>query len=85
MERMSEDTKYSVMERVLAYVATSIMVIAVLSFLTVLVVALVAGREVLANGLWELVSFIAYFGLPTGFVLLMILLGINFRKRNREQ
>lgn len=85
MERMSEDTKYSVMERVLAYVAISIMVIAVLSFLTVLVVALVAGREVLANGLWELVSFIAYFGLPTGFVLLMILLGINFRKRNREQ
>lgn len=82
---MSEDTKYSVMERVLAYVAISIMVIAVLSFLTVLVVALVAGREVLANGLWELVSFIAYFGLPTGFVLLMILLGINFRKRNREQ
>ncbi len=73
------------MERVLAYVAISIMVIAVLSFLTVLVVALVAGREVLANGLWELVSFIAYFGLPTGFVLLMILLGINFRKRNREQ
>ncbi|NLB46873.1 MAG: hypothetical protein GX814_03865 [Microbacteriaceae bacterium] len=82
---MSEDTKYSVMERVLAYVAISIMVIAVLSFLTVLVVALVAGREVLASGLWELVSFIAYFGLPTGFVLLMILLGINFRKRNREQ
>ena len=85
MERKTEDTKYSVMERVLAYVAISIMVIAVLSFLTVLVVALVAGREVLANGLWELVSFIAYFGLPTGFVLLMILLGINFRKRNREQ
>lgn len=82
---MTEQKQYSVVERILAYVAVSIMVIAVASFLTVLIVALVAGREVLANGLWQLVSFIAYFGLPTGFVLLMILLVINFRKRNNEQ
>ncbi len=82
---MSEQQKSSVLERVLAYAAVGIMVIAVISYLTTLVVAMAAGREALAHGLWEVVTFISYVGLPVGFVLLMVLLGINFSRRGREK
>lgn len=80
---MSEQQKHSALERVLAYVSVTIIVLAVISYLTTLIVALVAGREVLAHGLWQIVVFFSYVGLPFGFVLLMVLLGINFRRRSR--
>lgn len=82
---MSEQQKYSTFERVLAYTAVIIMVVAVLSFITTLIVAMVAGREVLANGLWQVVTFISFYGLPFGFVLLIVLLGINFTRRGRQR
>jgi ABC-type transport system involved in multi-copper enzyme maturation permease subunit len=85
MVRMSAQPKYSALERVLAYAAVSIIVIAVISYLTTLMVALAAGREVLADGLWQVVVFISYVGLPVGFVLVLILLAINFRSRSRER
>lgn len=72
-------------ERVLAYAATTIMVVAVLSFLTTLIVAMVAGREVLAEGLWQWVTFVSYYGLPTGFVLLILLLILNFSRRGKAR
>ncbi|NLA64351.1 MAG: hypothetical protein GX862_00120 [Leucobacter sp.] len=85
MERMSEQKKHSALERVLAYATVAIIVIAVVAYLTTLIVAMVAGREILADGLWTIVTYISYWGLPIGFVLLMVLLGINFRRRGREQ
>lgn len=85
MARMSEQPKSPVLERVLAYSSVAIMVIAVLSYLTTLIVAMAAGREVLAQGLWQFVVFVSYVGLPVGFVLLMVLLGINFSRRGREK
>lgn len=85
MAGMSEQQQPSVLERVLAYTSVSIIVIAVASYLTTLIVAMVAGREVLAQGLWQFVVFISYVGLPVGFVLLMVLLGLNFRRRGREK
>lgn len=78
-----EQQKHSAFERVLAYAAVTIMAVAVAAYLTTLIVAMVAGREALAFGLWQTVVFISYVGLPVGFVLLMILLGINFRRRGR--
>ena len=81
---MSEQQKPSVLERVLAYASIAIIVVAVVSYLTTLVVAMVAGREALAHGLWQFVVFVSYVGLPVGFVLLMVLLGVNFRRRGRE-
>jgi len=77
----AESNKYSVVERVLAYASFSIMAIAVLAYLTTLIVAMVAGREALAANLWPAVVWISYVGLPVGFVLLMVLLGINFSRR----
>ncbi len=84
MDRMSDQQKPSAIERILAYASVSIIVIAVLSYLTTLIVAMVAGREVLADGLWQIVTFISYVGLPVGFVLLIALLVINFSRRGKE-
>ncbi len=83
---MSTDSKkFSVAERVLAYAAFAIIVIAVAAYLTTLIVAMVAGREVLAASLWPAVVWISYVGLPVGFVLLMVLLGINFSRRGSSR
>lgn len=81
---MSNQEKHSVLERILAYAAVSIIVIAVASFITTLIVAMVAGREVLAQGMWQVVTFISYVGLPVGFLLVITLLIMNFRRRGRE-
>jgi len=75
--------KFSALERVLAYIASAIIVIAVLSYLTTLLVGLVAGREALAHGLWQFVTGVAFYGVPAGFVVLMVLLGITFTRRSR--
>lgn len=80
---MSEQQKSSVLERILAYASVTIIVIAVLSFLTTLIVALAGGREVLAEGLWQVVTAISYIGLPIGFLLLIILLIMNFSRRGK--
>lgn len=82
---MSEQQQSSVLEKILAYTSVSIIVIAVGAYLTTLVVAMAAGREVLADGLWQIVTFISYIGLPIGFVLLITLLIMNFSRRGREK
>lgn len=76
--------KYSVFERMLAYAAVIIMVLAVLSYITTLIVGMVAGREALAGSLWPVVVGISYVGLPVGFVLLIVLLGMSYAKRGRR-
>lgn len=82
---MSDQQKATVLERILAYSSVTIIVIAIASFLTTLVVALAGGREVLAEGLWQVVTAISYIGLPVGFLLLIVLLIINFRRRGKEK
>lgn len=86
MGRMStEAPKYSALERVLAYAAISIIVVAVASYLTTLIVGLAGGRHLLAAGLWPVVTWIAFYGLPIGFVLLVALLVINFSRRGSRR
>lgn len=75
--------KFSLIERLLAYAAIAIIAVAVLSYLTTLIVGLAGGREALAAGLWPLVAWIAFYGLPAGFVLLIVLLAISFTRRGR--
>ena len=82
---MSEQQKPWAIEKILAYTSISIIVIAVISYITTLIVAMAIGREVLAEGLWQAVTFIAYVGLPLGFALLITLLIINFSRRGREK
>ncbi len=77
--------KASVLERILAYTALTTIAAAVIAFLTTLVVGLAAGRDALTDSLWPIVVWISYVGLPIGFVLLMILLIVNFSKRSRAE
>lgn len=83
---MSPDApKFSVIERVLAYASISIIAIAVISYLATLIVGLAGGRRLLADGLWPFVTWIAFYGLPFGFVLLIVLLGISFARRGSRK
>ncbi len=81
---MSTDSpKFSAVERVLAYAAATIIAVAVVSYITTLIVSLVAGREALASGMWQVVTWVSFYGVPIGFVLMMVLLGITFTRRGR--
>lgn len=82
---MSDQQKPWVIEKILAYSSISIIVVAVVSYISTLIVAMAAGRDALAGGLWQVVTFIAFIGLPVGFVLLIALLIINFSRRGREK
>jgi len=78
-----ESPKFSLVEKLLAYASIVIIAAAVVAYLTTLIVGLAAGREVLAAGLWPIVAWIAFYGLPVGFVLLIALLVISFTRRGR--
>jgi len=82
---MSAQQKHSVLERILAYASVTIIVVAVASYLTTLIVAMVADREVLAEGIWQVVTIISYYGLPIGLLLLIVLLIINYTRRGKEK
>ncbi|MBN9612675.1 MAG: hypothetical protein J0H64_04295 [Actinobacteria bacterium] len=78
-----ESPKFSLVEKLLAYASIVIIAAAVAAYLTTLIVGLAAGREALAAGLWPLVAWIAFYGLPVGFILLIALLAISFTRRGR--
>lgn len=73
----------SLLERILAFATLAIIVIAVASYITTIIVGM-NDREALANGLWQFVTWLAYVGLPIGFVLLLALLGVSMSRRSRE-
>lgn len=81
----NESPKFSLFERILAYLAVAIMVVAVLAYITTLIVGLSGGRELLADSLWPFIVGLSYVGLPVGFVLLVILLGVNYTKRRTRR
>ena len=85
MDKMSSDETpgFSLIEKILAYAAISIIAIAVVTYLVTLIVGLADGRYLLANGLWPLVAAIGFYGLPIGFLLLFVLLIISFTRRAR--
>jgi len=78
MSEQQQPQQHSLVERILAFTAIAIIVVAVISFLTTLVIALVAGRDAPSEGLLQVVTFISIYGLPIGFLLLIVLLIINF-------
>jgi TRAP-type C4-dicarboxylate transport system permease small subunit len=86
MSTEAEDApKFSIFQRVLAYIAVALIALAVAAYLTTLIVGLLAGREALAGSLWPIVVGISYVGLPVGFVLLVILLAISYRRRGSRR
>ncbi|WP_449277125.1 hypothetical protein [Leucobacter sp. GX24907] len=77
------DSTPSLLERVLAIATLTIIVVAVTSYIVTLIVGM-NDHEVLADGLWPLVTGIAFVGLPLGFVTLILLLFLSMRRRGRE-
>lgn len=81
----SQPAQHSALERVLAFSTLTIMALAVAAYLTTLMVGMIAGRQALAESMWPVVVWISYVGLPVGFVLLMVLLGLNYRRRGAQR
>lgn len=70
-------------ERVLAYTIASIVGLSILSFLAVILGTALGVRDFSA-GLWPTVLIFPLFGLPVGFVLIIVLLVVGARRRARE-
>lgn len=85
MESMSDAENTSTrLERTLAFLSLSIIAIAVISFFATLVAGLLGvTREELASGLWPVVTWVSYVGLPVGFVLMITLILLTRRRRSR--
>ncbi|QZY52948.1 hypothetical protein KVY00_05805 [Leucobacter tenebrionis] len=84
MERMStEPSSPSLLERILAYASLTIIAVALLSFFATLIVGM-NDRYAMAEGLWPFVYGISLFGLPVGFVLLILLIVLSQRRRRAE-
>lgn len=80
-----EPSTPSRLERVLAYAAVTIIALAVLAFFVTLAIGLTdSGRDTLTTGAWPLMVWVSYVGLPTGFVLIMLLLIVNNRRRAKD-
>lgn len=85
-QNTEESTSYSFFEKLLAFVAIGMIILAVAAYLTTLIVALVAGSSALEENLWPIVTWIGYFGLPIGFIFLIALLITSYvRKGKRRQ
>ncbi|MEB4614131.1 hypothetical protein [Leucobacter sp. M11] len=83
---MSADTPTATrFERVLAYLIVTVMALAVISFLFVLVTAWVSGVDstIYDAWYWPAVTFISMYGLPVGFVLIVILLITSMSRRKK--
>lgn len=83
--RKTEEDDAPLIERILAISALSLIALAVLSYIATLVVAMVGNRVLLTESMWPIVVWISYVGLPLGFVLLIVLLVTNMRRRSRQQ
>lgn len=73
------------LERVLAILIVVIIAISVISFFSVLIAsANGVAREDFTQGVWPLLTWVSYVGLPTGLVLILTLLFINMRRRAKQ-
>lgn len=86
---MSQETPsspgFSVLQRILAYTAATLIIVAVFAYIATLIAGMFVEREVLAQGFWPFLVGLSYIGLPVGFVFLMILLITTFAKRGKER
>jgi len=71
-------------ERVLAFMVAGIIVLSLASFIA-LIAATGAGlgRDDFAQGVWPAVTILPLIGLPTGFVLIIVLLVVSAVRRGR--
>ncbi|RFA19304.1 hypothetical protein [Subtercola boreus] len=72
-------------QRILAYMVASAVGLSILAFLAV-IIGTAAGMkgDSFSQGVWPTILLLPLFGLPIGFVFLVVLLVISLRKRARE-
>lgn len=73
----------SLLERILAYLTVTLIVVALGSFFATLIVGL-NDREAATHGFAQVAYFISMFALPAGFVLLIVMLVLAQRRRKRD-
>lgn len=79
------DASITPIERVLAIFVAAMVGLAIVSFVAVLIASAsgVAGAQ-FATGMWPTVVMFPLFALPAGFLALVALLIINWRRRRRQ-
>lgn len=83
--RDTEAEDAPLIERILAFSSLGLIALAVVSYLATLFTAMFTSREVLTEDVWPVVVWISYVGLPLGFILLIVLIIINMRRRSKAQ
>ncbi|QTX04002.1 hypothetical protein [Agromyces archimandritae] len=73
-------------ERVLAYMVAATIGLSIAAFLAVLIgtMAGAGADDGFSQGVWPYVLMLPIFGLPIGFVLIVVLLIVNMTRRRRE-
>lgn len=69
-------------ERILAFAVLFVVLAAFISFFAVLIAGMNGvARDDFTEGAWPLITWVSYVGLPTGLVLILVLLVMNMRRR----
>lgn len=68
-------------ERIFATIVASVIGLSLLCFIILLIGGLM-GLDV-SGGVWPVIAWIPYFGLPVGFILIVVLLVIGVRRRGK--
>jgi len=71
-------------ERVLAYMVASIIVLSLAAFIALIIgTAVGLERDDFAQGIWPTITILPLIGLPIGFVLIIVLLVVSAVRRGR--
>lgn len=71
-------------ERVLAYLVASIVILSLAAFVGLIIgTAVGLERDDFAQGIWPVVAVLPLIGLPIGFVLIIVLLVVSALRRGR--
>lgn len=75
----------SKLETFLGWGAVILIGASALSYFTILAIAAVQSLRGTPGGAYQALAWVAYIGMPIGFLLLFILLFLNIRKRGKQQ
>lgn len=72
-------------QRILAYMVASIIGVSILCFLAIIIGTFsgMTGAQ-FGEGLWPVIAWVPYVGLPLGFLLILVLLFLSLRRRSKE-
>lgn len=74
------------LQRILAYMVAGVVAVSILAFLAIIIgtAAGAGNNDGFSRGIWPVVIWIPYFGLPLGFALIIGLLVASALRRGRD-